>query len=233
MPLLDSTLTPNEYYTLSPLLFWTIAGVASRSCSRNPTLLGVLPWRVHNLALLSLGQHATLHNVQGLLLLLKWPFPKTHANTDLTFPLSGAVLHMAMQIGLHFPLSSQEFSKVRLRLSEAEVKKRTETWAYCVLVYQEICLCKGNPPTLLRDVSHDLEQRRVLLQKIDPRLKFEVKVQDIVAKFCRAVSSHGLRVLSADQERSLTILIQTFLTQVQDIRLESSSGMFYVFVLLT
>ena len=135
MPILDPSTSPNAYYTLSPFLFWTIIGVGSRSYSRNPTLLGILPTRIHNMALLTLNAPVTLQSVQGLLLLLFWPFPKTSTGYDLGYPLTGALVHMAMQMGLHLPVLSQEFSRVRLKLDEQEIKKRAETWGYCQLIY--------------------------------------------------------------------------------------------------
>jgi hypothetical protein len=55
----------------------------------------------------------------------------------MTFPLSAATIHMAMQIGLHLPVASQEFSKQKLRLTEEDLKIRAETWGYCTLIYQQ------------------------------------------------------------------------------------------------
>lgn len=136
MPILDPSITPNGYYTLSPFLFWAIIGVGCRTYTKNPTLLSVLPTKIKNLALLSLNSHVTLSIVQGLLLILYWPFPKSNSGNDLTYPLSGALLHMAMQMGLHLPVSSHEFSKVRIKLTEDELRRRAETWGYCMLVYQ-------------------------------------------------------------------------------------------------
>ena len=130
-------MTPNACYALSNFLFWAIIGVGCRTYSRNPTLLGVLPLKVQTMALLTLNANATLQIVQGLLLVVYWPFPKSNNGTDLTFALSGALLHMAMQMGLHIPQSSQEFSKVRIKIGEDEFKKRAETWGYCMLVYQQ------------------------------------------------------------------------------------------------
>lgn len=89
------------------------------------------------MAMLTLNANATLQIVQGLLLVVYWPFPKSKNGTDLTFPLSGALLHMAMQMGLHIPQSSQDVSKVRIKTGEDEFKKRAETWGYCMLVYQQ------------------------------------------------------------------------------------------------
>src|SRR5690349_12335300 len=100
MPILDPSMSPNACYALSPFLFWTIVGVASRSYSRNPTLLGFLPAKIHNMALLTLNSTVTLQIVQGLLLLLCWPFPKVSTGHDLGYPLTGALVHMATQMGL-------------------------------------------------------------------------------------------------------------------------------------
>lgn len=136
MPILDPSITPNAYYALSPVLFWAIIGVGCRTYLRNPTLLSVLPSKITTLALLTLNSNPTLPVVHGLLLILQWPFPKSRDGTDMTFPLSAALLHMAMQMGLHLPVSSQEFSKTRIKLTEDELRRRAETWGYCMLVYQ-------------------------------------------------------------------------------------------------
>lgn len=56
---------------------------------------------------------------------------------DLTFPMSGMLLHIAMQNGLHIPMSSHEFSRVKVpALSEVDMTRRSELWAHCVIVYQ-------------------------------------------------------------------------------------------------
>ena len=137
LPILDPSITPNAYYSLSPLLFWAIIGIACRTYSKNPTLLSVLPSKIQVMALMSLNvPQTTLAIVQGMLLLLQWPFPKVGHGHDQSFPLSAAVLHMAMQIGLHLPVASQEFSKQRVRLTEEELRIRAETWGYCTLIYQ-------------------------------------------------------------------------------------------------
>ena len=95
------------------------------------------------MALLSLNTQVTLPIIHGMLLLLHWPFPKASHGHDLTFPLSAALLHMAMQMGLHLPVASQEFSKVRVKLTEDELKIRAETWGYCTLIYQRYASMKA------------------------------------------------------------------------------------------
>jgi hypothetical protein len=90
------------------------------------------------MALLALNTpQITVPSIQGMLLLLHWPFPKVNSGHDMSYALSAAVLHMAMQIGLHVPVASQEFSKQRLRLTEDDLRIRAETWGHCTLVYQK------------------------------------------------------------------------------------------------
>lgn len=136
MPILDPTTSPNTYYALSPFLFWTIIGVGCRTYPKDPTLLVVLPSKIYAMALPTINSNVTLQIVQAWLLILYWPFPKAATGQDLIYPMSGALIHMAMQLGLHYPVSGQEFSKVPIRLSEEDTKRRAETWGYCTLVYQ-------------------------------------------------------------------------------------------------
>ncbi|KIX07004.1 uncharacterized protein Z518_04980 [Rhinocladiella mackenziei CBS 650.93] len=214
MPILDPSITPNAYYALSPFLFWAIIGVGCRTYPKNPTLLSALPSKIQTMALLTLNSTVTLQIIQGLLLILYWPFPKSSTGSDLSFPLSAALLHMAMQIGLHLPVASQEFCKVRIRLTDDEVHKRAETWGHCMLLYQRSCLIKGLPAFPVVDVPHDLDQRRALFQKISGKLQFELKLQDVVTRCCIAVSQNGLRVMTSEQERSLDTLLTVFQAQI-------------------
>lgn len=51
--------------------------------------------------------------------------------------MSGMLLHIAMQNGLHVPMSSHEFSRVKIPApSEADLLRRSELWAHTVIVYQ-------------------------------------------------------------------------------------------------
>ncbi|KAK5371143.1 hypothetical protein LTR20_007250 [Exophiala xenobiotica] len=233
MPILEPSMTPNACYALSSFLFWAIIGVGCRTCHNNPTLLGVLPPKIHKMALLSVNGNGSLQTVQAWLLLLYWPFPKSNTGQDLIFPMSAAILHMAMQLGLHLPSSGQEFSKVRLRLSEEEMRMRAETWGYCTLIYQRSCVAKGMPATPILDIPYDLEQRRALFQNMSPRLKFELKLQDVVTRGSIAVSQNGLRVMSAEQERSLDTLLNVFQAQIAGVGLEYASDLDRLYVQLS
>lgn len=61
--------------------------------------------------------------------------------------MSGWLLHTAMQNGLHLPMASHEFGRnIRSLRSEPlqanksilmmDLQRRSELWAYCIIVYQ-------------------------------------------------------------------------------------------------
>ncbi|KAI1613676.1 transcriptional regulatory protein LEU3 [Exophiala viscosa] len=233
MPILDPTTSPNAYYGLSPFLFWTIIGVGCRTYPKDPTLLAVLPSKLYAMALPTINSNVNLQIVLAWLLILYWPFPKAATGQDLIYPMSGALIHMAMQLGLHHPVSGQEFSKVPIRLSEEDTKRRAETWGYCMLVYQRSCLCKGISAMPILDIPHDPEQRRVVFQNISTRLKFELKLQDVLTRCSIAVSQNGLRTMSAEQERSLDTLLNLFQAQVTSVGLDYASDLDHLYVQLS
>ncbi|KIV94162.1 hypothetical protein, variant 1 [Exophiala mesophila] len=230
LPFLDPLKSPNAQYASSPFLFWAIIGVGCRTYARNPTLLAVLAPAVLAAALSTLNSPVTLQTIQGLLTLLHWPFPKTSATSDLLYPLTGALINMAMQIGLHLPISAQEFSKVRLCLDTAEIERRARTWGFCQLIHLRSGVPKGSPAPAVFDIPYDLDERRIMFDNLSAEQKFELKLQDIVNRCCIAASQNGLRVMTSDRERSLDTLLAMFSAQVASIGLDASSDLdrFYV-----
>jgi hypothetical protein len=160
LPILDAQTRPNAYYGQSPFLFWTVIGVCSRSYRGNPTLQTALAQEVTEMAFMSvLSPCAPWYTIQGMLLLLTWPFPKEN-RPDVTFPLSGMLLHVAMQNGFHIPMSSHEFSRVKIPApSELDMVRRSELWAHCVLVYQRWVFMSCS--------EHHLAKLTVLINRVD------------------------------------------------------------------
>lgn len=78
----------------------------------------------------------SFHAVKALCLLCTWPFPTSSTSTDPTFMLSGLMIHVAMQLGLHRPSHTQDFSKFRVELIESELRDKVRTWAICNVVAQ-------------------------------------------------------------------------------------------------
>ncbi|KAJ9190804.1 transcriptional regulator family: Fungal Specific TF [Paecilomyces variotii] len=225
LPILDPKTSPNTYYSKSPFLFWSIIRAASRSYSKNPTLLNALSRSIMEMGFLSLiSTSSAMYTIKGLLILLYWPFPRENDAIDPAFPLSGMLLHLAMQNGLHIPMSSHEFSRVRIAApSEADLTKRSELWAQCVIVYQRTCLSKGQSPRSLSDLTPEPIQSHVLFQRISPSLALELRCQETIVRCCNAVLENGVRALSPDQERALDIILRMFDTQVKELELQSSS----------
>ena len=226
LPFLDQTLPPNEYYRQSKFLFWTIITTASRNWANDPTLLDSIGDKVLDLALMSLRQ-PTIPTIKGMMLLLTWPLPKSANGTtpgDVTFVICGSLLHMAMQIGLHIPTSSQDFSRVKIHLTEAEIAKRAELWGYCIVTYQRSCSIKGHAPLALLDLYQDSEQRHALFTRISPTLQFQLKLNGLLTRCCSAMLQSGLRLLPKSQEQSVDILIRVFEANLKDVEAEAVSG---------
>ena len=137
IPIFDPPSTPNFYYARSPLIFWAIIGVAYPSYSISRSFRESLMPKVYDLAFSRLNpKYASIPTIEGLLIVLNWPFPFSSLSRDTQFSLSGGMLHMAMQMGIHVPLSSQDFTRVKIKSSELDVTKRAELWAHCLLVYE-------------------------------------------------------------------------------------------------
>ena len=82
------------------------------------------------------GVPQSYHIVKALCFLCTWPLPIASSSTDPTFMLSGLMMQIALQIGLHRPSHAQDFSKFRVDLRAEELKDRVTTWAACNIVAQ-------------------------------------------------------------------------------------------------
>ena len=137
LPLIDANKSPQEYYAASELLFWVIISIASRHLPARPTLLAKLARSVTDLLWVTLRSIPyTLASVQALALLCTWPFPTSSSTADPTFMLTGMMIQVATQMGLHRALDAQEFVKVPRRLSASEYADWIRTWKACSIVAQ-------------------------------------------------------------------------------------------------
>lgn len=138
-PIMDPTLSPNYVHGRAPFIFWVIISIGSRRYSTHPRLINALAPRVTHLAFMGLNSRTMpMQYVKGLILLLSWPFSSTAFYRDPTFVLSGSLLHLAMQSGLHTPAFSQDFAKTarERNSSKGEQMRRAEIWLYVVFTYQ-------------------------------------------------------------------------------------------------
>lgn len=137
LPLLDPTKTSEEYFTASPLLFWAIIGVAARRYQIDRNLLTSLSAPLNRLLWATLADVPQSYLViQAVCLFCTWPLPFSSTSSDPTFMLSGLMMQMALQIGLHRPSHAQDFTKFRVELREEELRDRIRTWAACNAIAQ-------------------------------------------------------------------------------------------------
>lgn len=157
LPILDSGVTPNTFYQHAPILFWLVVSVGSRRYTRQPSLTQALAQPVTQLALQSIiVRSKPLERMKALLLILNWPFPSGPFYRDPSFLLSGNLLHLAMQCGLHAPTFSQDFSKTYLKLPEQDSLRRAEMWAYVFITYQRYIIKLNSTATIINCTHQDV-----------------------------------------------------------------------------
>ncbi|PWY73755.1 C6 transcription factor [Aspergillus sclerotioniger CBS 115572] len=208
LPFLDREQTPDEYYNASPLLFWTIISVGARRFQGDTHLLNSLSGPVSRLVWSTLADiPQSYHVVKALCLLCTWPFPTSSTSTDPTFMLCGMMIQVAMQLGLHRPSHTQDFSKFRVELIEEELRDKVRTWAVSNIVAQRVATGYGQPPSTVYDWTLSSNE------SMDPnfRLPHDIRPRLEIEKFCDKVTKSLYTNrrdpvgLCSDQERSTLI----------------------------
>jgi transcriptional regulatory protein LEU3 len=88
------------------------------------------------MALLAVESRARpMETIKGLLLLCLWPVPVNTMHKDVSVVLSGAAIHVAMQIGLHITGRAHDFARTKLERSQLQKIDRTNLWIHCLIVY--------------------------------------------------------------------------------------------------
>lgn len=135
LPFLDPRTSPHDYYDSSELLFWSVISAASRRLQGQPTLLPKLARNVTDLLWQSLRSIPySLRVVQSLIILCAWPFPTSSSTADPTYLLTGMMVLLGSQMGLHQPLNIQDFTKVSMNLNADEHSEWVKTWEACNIV---------------------------------------------------------------------------------------------------
>lgn len=142
---------PDHYFTLSPLLGWTVVLIGARRYAQEPELLSNLSAPYKRLLWSTVANMPqTYHVVKALSLLCTWPILLTMDMTktavpggkpglgemDPTFVHSGIMMQIALQTGLHRPLHAEDFIKNTRDISDAEIRDRKLTWAICNIASQ-------------------------------------------------------------------------------------------------
>lgn len=138
LPLLNLPKPPEIYLGRCPLLAWTIVCVASRRSPSDPGLLSALSGPFSRLLWSTITNVPQDYRVvKALCVLCTWPLPTTSQRTDATFMLSGLMMQIAMQLGLHRPVQAEEFTTFQMAAQGEALKDRLHTWIICNMVAQK------------------------------------------------------------------------------------------------
>ena len=139
---------PEAVYAKHPLLFWVICAVSS---STN-TMLKLQPGIEEMIGKVVVNPPRSVETVQALLILCIWPFPFYSTLGDPSFVYCGIATQIGLQLGLHKPGLSQEFSK-RKEVLEIDDHVRNSTWMACYIVSQTQTARLGLRHTIQADFS--------------------------------------------------------------------------------
>ncbi|KAJ5247648.1 hypothetical protein N7468_002631 [Penicillium chermesinum] len=185
LPLLNLPKPPEVYLGRCPLLAWTVVCVASRRSPSEPGLLSALSGPFSRLLWQTItGVPQDYRVVKALCILCTWPLPTTSQRTDATFMLSGLMMQIAMQLGLHRPVQSEEFTTFRMEVQGEALKDRLHTWVICNIVAQNVATGYGQPPSTM----YDWALEPASLKDADYRLPDELAVRLRIEKFCDRVT---------------------------------------------
>ncbi|WPH01492.1 Hypothetical protein R9X50_00433800 [Acrodontium crateriforme] len=147
LPVLSPDVGPDAYFSLHPLLHWTIVAVAARRFDPKPGLLVELQRPLEEMIWTTLSQVPHVYHVcKALALICTWPLPNSSTSTEPTMMLTGVMIQLAMQYGLHRPSHAQDFSRFRVDLREEDIADRLNTWATVNIVAQTVSTGQGQPP---------------------------------------------------------------------------------------
>ncbi|KAF2686999.1 hypothetical protein K458DRAFT_297131 [Lentithecium fluviatile CBS 122367] len=228
LPILDSHLSPtspNEYYELSPFLFWSIVVTGSRQYSDDPTVLDRISQLITPLAFSSMALRSTpIPVIQGLLILCTWRLPTSSMYKDMTHVLCGAAVHLATQIGLHVAGVGQDFARTPLKKDQDQKIFRAKLWMHCVIVSIRTSCAEGIPPLVIADSFFDggEKEREDTLAYLPADLQFNHKLHIILHKALAAMSRTHLKSINCDVT-NLRSLISVFDSQLLTLATTSPS----------
>ncbi|BDD63330.1 hypothetical protein MAP00_008234 [Monascus purpureus] len=228
LPLLDPQKGPEEYLNRSSLLAWTIVCVASRRAPSEPGLLISLSGPYNRLLWTTItAVPQDYHVVKALCLLCTWPLPTTSQRTDATFMLSGLMMQIAMQLGLHRPVQAEEFTTFRMEVKGEALKDRLQTWVVCNIVAQTVATGYGQPPSTI----YDWALEPASLNDADYHPSDELRIRLRIEKFCdrvtRALYSskpEAAEFLSSEK----LLIVQLLESELKEMEVEFCNGISHV-----
>ncbi|KAF2122766.1 C6 zinc finger domain-containing protein [Lophiotrema nucula] len=225
LPILDPTLTPNDYYDTSPFLFWSIIVTGSRRYTNDPTILDKTSQLIAPLAFSSMALRSTpIPVIQGLLILCTWRLPTNSMYKDMTHVLCGAAIHLATQIGLHVAGVGQDFARMPIKKDQHQKIFRAKLWMQCVIVSIRSSCTEGIPPLVIAETFFDSDEkdRQEAISLVEPNLQFLHRVHIILLRAECAMVRTDLKSTNCDVG-VLRSLISIFDSQLLSIAPSSPS----------
>lgn len=223
-PLLDPSQSPDQYYDICPLLFWTIISVAARRYSEDPKLLMILSRSVTKLAWDTISA-PPLHicAVQALLVQCIWPFPSMRMRSDASASFTSIAISAAMHLGLHRPAHAHCFwPSSDSVFASGNRPDRTKTWAACNIVAEYTIMNCGYPSAMsCFDWSIDRACETGNPYSLPDDLRFHLIVQRFCHRITKAMSGNVSHQLGLPSENERYILINLLETEI-----DSAEGQF-------
>lgn len=216
LPILDPSVSPNDYYELSPFLFWSITVTGSRRYAQDPAILDRTSQLITPLAFSSMALRSTpIPVIQGLLILCTWRLPTNSHYKDMTHVLCGAAVHLASQIGLHVAGVGQDFARMPLKKDQDKKIFRAKLWMHCVIVSIRCSCGEGIPPLIIAEsfFDGDAKDREDLLKHMPDELQFLHKMHLILSRGMTAMVRSDIMSPACDGV-ALRSLISIFDTQL-------------------
>ncbi|KIX95894.1 uncharacterized protein Z520_08149 [Fonsecaea multimorphosa CBS 102226] len=175
VPILETSLRPDDCYAYSPLLFWTILAIGSMRFERDPTLIIAIAPMVMDLAKDAVFScKDVIATIQAFTLLCAWPMPVDTLEKDPSPALAGAALQLAINSGLHVWGIGQDFSRRRLKPGgQNSIDFRAKLWVNCLIVCQRVNITFGVSPPVLPDTYHQEKYGERLSATLTPSVEFQ------------------------------------------------------------
>ncbi|KAJ5650964.1 transcriptional regulator family: Fungal Specific TF [Penicillium longicatenatum] len=220
LPLLNLPKPPEVYLGRCPLLAWTIVCVASRRSPSDPGLLSALSGPFSRLLWSTITNVPQDYRVvKALCVLCTWPLPTTSQRTDATFMLSGLMMQIAMQLGLHRPVQAEEFTTFQMGAQGEALKDRLHTWIICNMVAQNVATGYGQPPSTMYDWALEPGSLKDADYHLPPELAIRLRIE----KFCDRVTK-ALYSSKPDPgeftSREKLVVVQILESELRDMEVE-------------
>lgn len=218
LPFLDRDITPEEYYATSPLLFWMIISVGARRYQTDVHLMNSLAGPVTRLVWSTIADiPQSFHAVKAICLLCTWPFPTSSTSTDPTFMLCGLMIHVAMQLGLHRPSHTQDFSKFSVELIESELRDKVRTWAICNIVAQRVATGYGQPASTVYDWTLGASEIVDINFQLPREIKARLQIEEFVDKVTKALYNNRRNPVGLAEGNERPSLISFLVRDFEDL----------------